>query len=133
VDYVVDVCSFSHLHQKKQKKKKQLFACHPDFDRSQLSPFTKRSFLIFFLFHRHSTAACYEKALLMDADNTAVLDSYASFLFDLDDFDKARSLLERSIKIAPDEHFSKWMQVRKMRKRSNGSTRSAQTHSDVHL
>lgn len=47
----------------------------------------------------------------MDPNNTAVLDSYASFLFDMDDFDKAKKLLEKSIAIDPNEHFSKWMQM----------------------
>jgi Tfp pilus assembly protein PilF len=37
----------------------------------------------------------YEYALKLDSENTAVLDSYAAFLTDMDDFDRAKQLLEK--------------------------------------
>jgi len=50
-----------------------------------------------------------QKALEKEPSNTKIMDTYALFLLDLDNFEDAKKLLERSIQLAPNENFDKYM------------------------
>jgi len=53
----------------------------------------------------------YLKALELDPNNSKVMDDLAFLLLDMDDFERAKKLLETSMKIAPDDNFAKYMHM----------------------
>jgi len=65
-------------------------------------------------FHPDTAEKFYIKALEMEPNNTEVMDSLAALLLDMDDWDRAKELLERSMKLDPDGDFSKYMHYGQM-------------------
>lgn len=53
----------------------------------------------------------YEKAMQMDPNHIQLLDSYAHFLLDMDDFNAAKQLLVKSIQLAPNDNWVKYMSL----------------------
>jgi len=53
----------------------------------------------------------YERGLQVDPTHTALMDSYAQFLLDLDDFERAKELLLKSIELSPEDNWIKYMNL----------------------
>jgi len=53
----------------------------------------------------------YERGLEVNPNHTGLLDSYAQFLLDKDEFNMAKQLLEKSIQLSPNENWIKYMNL----------------------
>jgi len=53
----------------------------------------------------------YEKGLTIDPNHTQLMDSYAQFLLDMDDFVRAKELLIKSVQISPSDNWMKYMNL----------------------
>jgi len=62
-------------------------------------------------FEFESAADFYRKALDLSPENTEIMDDFGDVLLELGQTEEAKKIFTRSIELAPEENFSKYMNL----------------------